>query len=71
MEAYGSEHNFMQLSSIFETHWIIEPEVSFFSAFDGLIDLSYFNLKVKLYIYYSHTCNIFSCVLTTHLILKY
>lgn len=39
MEAHGSEHNFMQLSSIFETHWIIEPEVLFFSDFNGLIDL--------------------------------
>lgn len=50
MEAYGIEHNYMQLISIFESHWIIEPEVPFFSNFDGLIDLSYLNLKVKLYI---------------------
>lgn len=50
MEAYGSEHNFMQLSSIFENHWITETEVPFSSDFDGLIDLSYFNLKVKMYL---------------------
>lgn len=52
MEPYGSEHNFMQLSSIFENHWIMEPEVSFFSDFDGLIGLSYFNIYVKLYWYF-------------------
>jgi len=50
MEPYGSEHNFMRLSSVFETHRTIEPEVAFSSDFDRLIDLSYFNINVKLYL---------------------
>lgn len=33
----------------------MQPEAPFLSDFDGLSDLSYFNLKVKLYIQYSHT----------------